>query len=285
MTDDYINDSGSAGEMVRLDHQAQLVENATLLLPPLLENSEFQRILDIGCGPGHWTLEMAFDRNDTMVVGIDISRIMVDYANARAHSRSLSNVSFEEQDFLKKDLPFPEQSFDLIHVQFAVGWVRREMWLLLLTRCFTLLQPGGWLVITEGEGIYTNSLALERLHEILSAALFQSVYGLSQSPRFVGIVARLGSLLAQTGFHAIHIDASVLDYSHYKHEENVQWRHSFQSLIVEASPFFLKSGMTTIEELAQLDTQISIDMFQDDFCGIVPLFTFSAQKPEIQKQD
>ncbi len=239
-------------------------------------------ILDVGCGPGRWALDMAADRPNATVRGIDLSREMMEYANARARTQNLKNVFFAVQDFLANELPFPEDSFDLIHVRFAVGWLKKAGWLLLLSRCFVLLKRGGYLVITEGEGMYTTSAALQRLHEMLCEALYASGYGLSLSPRFMGVVAQLGYLLAQTGFQTIGTDVSVLDSSSYHedHEANRAWRESFHALISESSVFLLNSGVTTAEELALVDVQIWRDMYQDDFCGIGPLFTFSAQKSE-----
>jgi SAM-dependent methyltransferase len=275
----YVNDLNSAGEWARLDHQAGLIGSITGLLPPLLEDEEWTNILDVGCGPGRWALDVAADRPKAKVIGVDLSRDMIDYANARARSRQLTNVSFLVQDFLANTLPFPEQSFDLINVRFAVGWLKKAEWVLLLSRCFVLLKPGGYVVITEGESIYTTSPALERLQELLCQALYMSGYGLSGSPRFMGIVARLGSLLAQTGFQQIRTDVSVLDYSYAHEEANRAWRESFHALISESSLFLFQAGVTTIEELAQVDAQLSIEMYQEDFCGVGPLFTFSAQKP------
>ncbi|HEY5001747.1 MAG TPA: methyltransferase domain-containing protein [Ktedonobacteraceae bacterium] len=275
----YINDLTSAGEWARLDHQAGLVGSVTGLLPPLLEDEAWTNILDVGCGPGHWALDVAADRQEAHVTGIDLSADMMEYANARARTRHLTNVSFQVQDFLASKLPFPEQSFDLINVRFAVGWLKKGGWLLLLSRCFVLLKPGGYVVITEGESIYTTSPALQRLQELLCAGLYASGYGLSGSPRFMGVVAQLGSLLAQTSFQQMPTHVSVLDYSYVHEEANRAWRESFHALISESSLFLLQAGVTTTEELAEVDAQLLIDMYQENFCGVGPLFTFSAQKP------
>lgn len=110
-------------------------------------------------------------------------------------------------------------------------------WLLLLKRLYALLKPGGYVVVTEGEGIYTNSLALERLHEIFCTALHKTGYSLSPSPRFMGVVSQLGYLLYQTGFQVVGSEASVLDYSYYNIDANVQWRIGFHLLISESGIF------------------------------------------------
>jgi SAM-dependent methyltransferase len=275
----YINDLTSAGEWARLDHQAGLVGSVTGLLPPLLEDEAWNTILDVGCGPGRWALDVAADRPKAHVTGIDLSADMVNYAKARARTQKLNNVSFITRDVLANMPPFSKQSFDLINIRFAVGWLKKGEWLLLLRRCFVLLKPGGYVVITEAESIYTTSPALERLQELLCAGLYASGYGLSASPRFMGVVARLGYLLAQTGFQQVRTDVSVLDYSYTHEEANRAWLKSFHALISEPSIFLFQAGVTTVEELAQVDAQLSIEMYQEDFCGVGPLFTFSAQKP------
>src|SRR5450432_3033762 len=127
----YINNIDSVGEWVRLDHQARLVGKSTGLLPALLDEMEFTRILDVGCGPGRWALDIAAERPEAEVTGIDLSADMMDYTNARARTQNLDNVSFLVQDFLTKELPFPEDSFDLINVRFAMGWLMDGGWLLL----------------------------------------------------------------------------------------------------------------------------------------------------------
>src|SRR5207249_3256567 len=57
-----------------------------------------RNILDLGCGPGGWTLDAAFELPDAEVEGIDISHRMVDYAKARAKTQRLHNASFGIMD-------------------------------------------------------------------------------------------------------------------------------------------------------------------------------------------
>ena len=63
-TNTYINDPESPGELARLDHQEQLVQQATKLLPKDVISQPFTRVLDIGCGAGRWALDMAFFHPD-----------------------------------------------------------------------------------------------------------------------------------------------------------------------------------------------------------------------------
>ncbi len=89
------------------------------------------------------------------------------------------------------------------------------------------------------------------------SALQQRIH-LSPSPHFMGIVAQLGYLLTQTGFQHIGTDVSVLDYSYAHEEANQAWLESFHALISESSLFLIQSGVTTPEELAQVNTQLMV---------------------------
>src|SRR5215470_15992610 len=70
----------SATEIARRLQQDRLIIRATGGLcvehPDL---SQVKHILDIGCGPGEWALELAFAYPESEVVGIDQSRSMIDY--------------------------------------------------------------------------------------------------------------------------------------------------------------------------------------------------------------
>src|SRR5437588_5676239 len=91
----YFNDPESGAEMARLTDQDRLLTKGMGgLFPERSDLSSIQRILDIGCGPGGWTLDVAYTYPDKEVVGIDISQTMINYARARARVQGLDNASF-----------------------------------------------------------------------------------------------------------------------------------------------------------------------------------------------
>src|SRR5579875_281156 len=183
-----INNTESAGELSRLDHQAGLVSQAIGLIPHELRGRRFQRILDLGCGSGRWAVDAAYRYPDAEVIGVDISQLLVDYARARARTTQRDNLRFIEWDALKGNLDIVgKERCDLIHLRFGVGWVPgTEGWVRLINRCYELNSIGGSTVVTEGEGLYTSSAPLRRLYEILVQALGRGGYGLSPSERETG---------------------------------------------------------------------------------------------------
>jgi SAM-dependent methyltransferase len=68
-----------------------------------------ERVLDVGCGCGETTLELA-DRVGASgsVTGVDISRPLIEAARKRARELSRVNVRFEEGD--AQTFPFPAKA-------------------------------------------------------------------------------------------------------------------------------------------------------------------------------
>ena len=78
-----------------------------------------EAILDIGCGCGATSLELCDGtREGGSVVGIDVSRSMLDVARERAGARSLINIRFLLADASTE--AFREHIFDLVFSRFGV---------------------------------------------------------------------------------------------------------------------------------------------------------------------
>src|SRR2546429_7102739 len=91
----YILDSESSAEMARLVRQDRLItQGMGGLFPERSDLTGIARVLDIGCGPGGWVIEVAFNHPNVQVVGIDISQIMIQYARIHAELQGLENARF-----------------------------------------------------------------------------------------------------------------------------------------------------------------------------------------------
>jgi len=71
-------------------------------------------ILDIGCGPGKYSVEFA--KQTKSVTGVDISPKMIEFARENARETGLDNVSFDTLDWEFADLKAlgGEKKFDLV---------------------------------------------------------------------------------------------------------------------------------------------------------------------------
>src|SRR5438552_2888090 len=107
----YVIDSENVAEMIRLLDQDRMVTKLMGgLFPERNDLDGIERILDIGCGPGGWTQEVAFASPEIEVVGIDISQTIISYAQVQAEVQGLRNAHFQLMD-ATQPLAFADQSF------------------------------------------------------------------------------------------------------------------------------------------------------------------------------
>jgi ubiquinone/menaquinone biosynthesis C-methylase UbiE len=84
-----------------------------------------QTLLDVGCGPGYGTLDLAEIVGPSgRVTGVDRSRRFLDVAGARAKLRDLSNVDLVEMDLDEGALPSIEA--DGAWARWVLAFVRRS---------------------------------------------------------------------------------------------------------------------------------------------------------------
>ena len=99
-------------ESVLRSHTWRTAENSSAYLLPHLRAG--QSLLDVGCGPGTITADLALLVAPGEVVGFDAAPEVVAQAAARAAELGLENVRFEVGDLFA--LPYPDESFDVVHL-------------------------------------------------------------------------------------------------------------------------------------------------------------------------
>src|SRR5688500_6432296 len=99
-----------------------------------------QRLLDVGCGPGTLTVDLARRVGPNgSVLGIDRSPAVVQEAAAHATAQGAGNVTFRTGDFRNLDLP--EGSFDVVHAHQVLQHLRDPAGA--LAAMGRLARPGG----------------------------------------------------------------------------------------------------------------------------------------------
>lgn len=275
----YFLDSESPAEMARLTHLDRITTQAMggplvgVPMPIKLRN-----ILDLGCGPGGWVLDVAFDLPAAEVEGVDVSRIMVDYANARARTQQLPNASFGVMS-VAQPLDFPDNAFDLVNARFLVGVLPGTKWPDFISECTRILRPGGTIRLTEmvDAGV-TNSPAFERTQSLLHQAFWRSGYSFSTDGRTMGITHVMSPLLRTAGYQNVRRLAHTLEFS----TNTDGWMDFYRNNEIAyklVQPFYIKAGVATQEELDQLYQQMLTEMQAKDFYGLWHFVTFLGTKP------
>jgi cyclopropane fatty-acyl-phospholipid synthase-like methyltransferase len=246
------------------------------LLPEQANLSAIHDILDIACGPGAWALDMAQAFPQKRVTGIDISRLMVEYAQAQAREKDLHNATFQVMDALNP-LEFADNSFDLVNARFITGFMSKAAWPLLVRECMRILRPGGIIRLTEFEATISNSPSAEKLFALSTRAM--QTTGQAFSPgNNIGTTAMLGPLLRNAGYEQVQHQAYALDSSTgtEAHLSQFQNAMTFFKLL---QPFLIKLGITTTEEVDVLYRRTMEEMMSADYCAVMFLLTAWGKKP------
>jgi SAM-dependent methyltransferase len=132
-------------ESVLRSHTWRTAENsAGYLLPHLRPGLS---LLDIGCGPGTITVDLARLVAPGQVVGLDASADIVEQAKARAGASDLPNLRFEVGDLY--DLAYGDATFDVVHAHQVVQHLTDPVAALIELR--RVLRPGGTLAVRDGD--------------------------------------------------------------------------------------------------------------------------------------
>ena len=133
-------------DSVLRSHRWRTAENSAAYLLPYLADG--QRLLDVGCGPGTLTVDLARRLAPTgSVVGVDVSAAVLQEAAAHATDQGAGNVTFRTGDFRSMDLP--EGSFDVVHAHQVLQHLRDPVGA--LAAMGRLARPGGIVAARDGD--------------------------------------------------------------------------------------------------------------------------------------
>jgi len=126
------------------DHFRERLLKYTRKAFSLLPGLDKPRILDVGCGSGVPTLELA-KLSKGEVVGLDIDQSLLDELNRKIELEGLSN-SVTARKCSMFEMDFPDESFDIIWAEGPISAIGFERGLREWRR---LLKPGGFLVVHD----------------------------------------------------------------------------------------------------------------------------------------
>jgi ubiquinone/menaquinone biosynthesis C-methylase UbiE len=274
----YVLDAESEAEMGRLLDQ-DLLLNRTMegLFPQQFDLSNVHRILDVACGPGGWALEVAFEYPDIEVVGIDISRLMIAYANMRAKTQGLDDKAIFKVMDVRKPLDFPDNYFDVVNARYLSGFMHREAWAPLLAECMRITRPGGVIRLTEPEWNFTNTPAFEKYLSLITTALTKRGQSFSPSGQTIGVPPVLKRLLREAGCQNIQRKPYVLDFSAGEEAHQSMYQDLMVGFVL-VQPFLQKANVATPEVIQALCEQALQEMRSQEFCALWFILSVWGQK-------
>ena len=154
----------------------------TLLIPlrstkRLIQRLELKpnsNVLEIGPGPGYFSVKIAKFLTEGRLTLADIQQEMLDHAKKRLVKRKLHNVDYYLCD--GEQFALPDSGFDTIFMVMVLGEVvHKENY---IRECLRMLKPGGNLSISEQSGD-PDKLPMADVRLLIESAgfVFDKIYG------------------------------------------------------------------------------------------------------------
>ena len=278
-----VQDRKNKKELIRLTMQDQMI-TAKMggVLSEQADPTIFGRVLDVACGIGSWAIEAAQTYPTMSLVGVDISERIIEYACTQAKVHQVSNgVKVRVMDALRP-LEFPDASFDLVNMRFALSFMRTWDWPKLLTELLRITRPGGVIRVTDSVARLTsNSPAHTLLFDMFQCAIFRAGHLFTQES--TGLIDHLERLLDQYGceqvqakFHAMQFPAGTPEGETYCEDMKL----FFQT----TRPFIQKWNSAACKDYDAIYQQAIKEMSQPNFHGTWDVLTAWGSKPGPRSQ-
>ncbi|KAG0035034.1 hypothetical protein BGZ82_005434 [Podila clonocystis] len=135
-------------ERLLLQHYVMRYAFGSNVIPPI-DTTIAGKVLDCGCGPGTWIMEMATEFEDLDFYGFDISPM---YPSA-IHPK---NAHFSMANLLDPEIPFASERYLLVHQRNMLLGLTQDAWPGVVQDLFRCVIPGGsgWLQLSEVDPIW-----------------------------------------------------------------------------------------------------------------------------------
>lgn len=176
-------------------------EAANELVLQMAEIKPTDTVLDVACGPGLITCEVA--RRARAVTGIDITPAMIEQAEKRQQKLGLANLVWKIGDVLP--LPFEDASFDCVLTRYSFhhfldpAAVFREM----VRAC----RPGGMVCVID---VFTTSDAQAARYDAVEKLRDPSHVRALRLAELTTLFDEAGLQAVQTGFYRLEVHLETL---------------------------------------------------------------------------
>lgn len=182
-----------------------------------------EHILDIGCGSGKVTANMAGMLPYGSILGIDLSEGMIEFAQ-KTYQPFYQNLSFAKEDILS--FSYPSQ-FDFVFSSSSLHWILDHKQL--LNQVFILLRDGGRILFTI-PSTPSNEVA-EVIRDVVSEGPWQAYLKDYHHPRRKFTAGEYYTLLEQAGFSNIEVVQVPFGYHFENKREFADWYAAFSPIL------------------------------------------------------
>ncbi|ORZ03085.1 S-adenosyl-L-methionine-dependent methyltransferase [Syncephalastrum racemosum] len=206
-------------------YDGNIIKEAIPLIP--LHNGA--QILDVGCGPGTWIMDVATEYPESEFTGIDMCPVFP--TDIRP-----PNVNFQYGNVMER-LPFDDNTFDLINMRFFILALRKEDWDVVLPELHRILKPGGVLQSLESSMLESGTDFVRHAGKMFKEIMVDR----GQEPY---IASKLGGILERNSFKVVE-EVTRDAFLSRKDKVNREFLWDMVNIFKGAQPFLAeKLGIT-----------------------------------------
>ncbi|KAI9284372.1 S-adenosyl-L-methionine-dependent methyltransferase [Umbelopsis sp. AD052] len=217
------------------------------LLKPELTAKLFEKdinVLDVGCGPATWLMDLATEYPDSNFYGVDIA----DTFPQAIHPR---NLKFQVANVLEP-LPF-DFKFDFIQVRLLTVALRESEWEIAFRNVYNALKPGGIFQVIEGCPLL-NTTDPEMI--VILTNMAQLVRKKQQNP---DMSSQLEIVMEQEHFKVLYKQAIELPMGHGT-PADIAAGDSYKEVLLGMAPFMAPQMNVDVEEYKRLVLKAAANM-------------------------
>ncbi|KAG0364909.1 hypothetical protein BGZ54_007036 [Gamsiella multidivaricata] len=270
------------GERLLLQHYVIRYAFGSNIIPPIDVNIA-GKVLDCGCGPGTWVMEMATEYEDLDFYGFDISPM---YPSA-IHPK---NAHFSMGNILDPEIPFVSESFALVHQRNMLLGLTHDAWPGVVQDLYRCVISGGqgWLQLSEVDPIWSRPGPISR-------SFLKMLYETAQN-RHVDVLLpqRLDQVLKDVGCENVKMMMVEIPIGPWGGKIGLLWRDVLKAEMEALKPVVLQAElenavargqdiavcgaeMTTSEEWDEMMAQVWAEM--DQYHTFSRVYLAYGQKP------
>jgi ubiquinone/menaquinone biosynthesis C-methylase UbiE len=230
-------------ESVLRSHEWRTAQNSAGFLLPHLHSGD--ALLDVGCGPGTISIELAGIVAPGAMLGIDRSSDVIERARAAAASSGLDNIAFEVGDVY--GLTFEDNHFDVVYAHQVLQHLSDPVAALMEMR--RVLRPGGLLAVRDADySAFTWSPSDPRFDRWMG--LYHEITSRNDADADAG--QHLASWVSEAGFALVEESFSTWTFD--EPDERTWWGGLWADRVLhsEFASQGVEYGLTSFAELSTL---------------------------------
>lgn len=229
-------------------------------------------ILDVGCGTGLWAREMAAIFPQAEVTGFDVNMPPADERGGMAYGVPLRppNYRFQAGNVLE-GLPFPDQSFDFVHMRLLVLAIPHDRWPFVVGELARVARVGGWVESVEAGTLRSGGPATDLIMTWITTMLAQRGISFPDG-------GSVGELMRAAGLANVVAQEADLPFGPYGGRVGSLLATDFFNGARAYGGLFEKLGIATVEQFNQAMAQAAADTSSPEVRCISPFFIAYGQR-------